>query len=283
MAGGMKRSCIIGWPVEHSRSPLIHGFWLKHYGLDGAYGREAVPPEGLDDFIRTLRARGYVGCNVTIPHKERAAELVSPADDLSRRLGAVNTIYFEGDEIVGTNTDVYGFAAHLRASVPDFTLAGAEAMVLGAGGAARAVSAALVEQGARRIYICNRSLARAESLARSLGPKLEALDWHRAPEAMAGVDLLVNATALGMKGKPELDLSLDALPLSAVVYDIVYVPVETSLLKRARRRGHRTVDGLGMLLHQAQPAFAKWFGLRPDITPELRRLIEQDIGASVPQ
>src|SRR5687767_11690959 len=154
----MKRSCIVGWPVEHSRSPLIHEFWLKLYGLDGAYGREAVPPGSLDEFLRTLRARGYVGCNVTIPHKERAAELVSPADELSRKLGAVNTIYFEGDEIVGTNTDTYGFAAHLRASAPDFALAGAEALVLGAGGASRAVSAALMEQGARRVYVCNRSL-----------------------------------------------------------------------------------------------------------------------------
>jgi shikimate dehydrogenase len=283
MAAGMKRACIIGWPVGHSRSPLIHGYWLKHYGLAGEYGREAVPPEALDAFITTLRERGYVGCNVTIPHKERTAELVKPADDVTRKLAAVNTVFFEGEEIMGINTDAYGFAAHLRASVPDLDLTGAEAMVLGAGGAARAVLAALLDEGIGRIYVCNRSPGRAETLVRSFGPALEAVDWHSAPEAMAGVDLLVNATALGMAGKPELDLSLDALPRRAVIYDIVYAPLETLLLKRARLRGNRTVDGLGMLLQQAQPAFEKWFGLRPEVTPQLRRLIEQDIRAVVAQ
>lgn len=279
----MKRACIIGWPVEHSRSPLIHGYWLKHYGVDGEYGREAVPPESLEAFIATLRERGYVGCNVTIPHKERTAKLVKPADDVARKLAAVNTVFFEGNEIMGINTDAYGFAAHLHASVPDLNLTGADAVVLGAGGAARAVIAALLDEGIGRIYVCNRSLDRAQTLARSFGPALEALDWRRAPEAIAGIDLLVNATALGMAGKPELDLSLDALPRTAVVYDIVYVPLETLLLKRARLRGNRIVDGLGMLLHQAQPAFEKWFGLRPEVTPDLRGLIEQDIQPVVPQ
>ena len=279
----MNRSCIIGWPVEHSRSPLIHNYWLKHYRLEGEYLKEAVPPERLDAFLATLRERGYVGCNVTIPHKERTAELVKAADDMTRKLAAVNTVYFEGDEIMGTNTDAYGFAAHLRSSLPDLDLAGADAMVLGAGGAARAVLTALLDEGVRRIYLCNRSIDRARALARIFGPAIEALDWHRTFQAMAGVDLLVNATALGMAGKPELDISLDSLPGKAVVYDIVYVPLATSLLKRAGHLGHRTVDGLGMLLHQAQPAFEKWFGLRPEVTPALRRLIEQDIRAAVPQ
>jgi shikimate dehydrogenase len=279
----MKRSCIVGWPAAHSRSPLIHGYWLERYGLDGEYRIEAVPPGGLDAFLATLRARDYVGCNITIPHKERAAEIVSPADDLTRKLAAVNTIYFDGEDMMGTNTDAYGFLAHLRSSVPDFDPAGAEALVLGAGGAARAILAALLELNVRRIYVCNRSLARAQILARSFGPELEAVEWQRAGESMARVDLLVNATALGMSGKPELDLSLDALPQKAVVYDIVYVPLETSLLKRARLRGHRTIDGLGMLLHQAQPAFEKWFGLHPEVTPELRRLVERDIRATVPK
>jgi len=273
----MKRACIIGWPVGHSRSPLIHGYWLKHYGLAGEYGREAVPPEDLDAFIATLRERGYVGCNITIPHKERAADLVKAADGMTRKLAAVNTVFFEGEEIMGTNTDVYGFAAHLRSSQPDLDLADAETMVLGAGGAARAVLAALLGEGTRRIYVCNRSIDRAQALVRSFGPTLEAVDWHRTSQAMTGVGLLVNATALGMIGKPELDLSLAALPRKAVVYDIVYVPLETTLLRHARQRGHRTVNGLGMLLHQAQPAFEKWFGLRPEVTPELRRLIGQNI------
>jgi shikimate dehydrogenase len=279
----MNRSCIIGWPVEHSRSPLIHNYWLKHYRLEGEYLKEAVPPEKLDAFLATLRERGYVGCNVTIPHKERTAELVKAANDMTRKLAAVNTVYFEGEEIMGTNTDAHGFAAHLRSSLPDLNLAGADAMVLGAGGAARSVLAALLGEGVRRIYICNRSVDRARALARSFGPAIEALDWHRASQAMAGIDLLVNATALGMAGKPELDLSLDSLPRKAVVYDIVYVPLATSLLKHARHIGHRTVDGLGMLLHQAQPAFERWFGLRPEVTPELRHLIEQDIRTAVPQ
>jgi shikimate dehydrogenase len=283
MADDMKRSCIIGWPVEHSRSPLIHGYWLKHYALEGEYRSEAVPADGLDAFLATLRERGYVGCNVTIPHKERTAELVKLADDLTRKLAAVNTVYFEGGEIMGTNTDAYGFAAHLRSSAPDLNLVGADAIILGAGGAARAVLAALLDEGARRIYVCNRSFDRAQTLVQRFGPQVEAVDWHRAAQAMVGVDLLVNATALGMSGKPELDLALDPLPRNAVVCDIVYVPLETALLKRARHRGHRTVDGLGMLLHQAQPAFEKWFGFRPKVTLELRRLVEQDIHAAVPQ
>jgi shikimate dehydrogenase len=277
MAAGMKRSCIIGWPVDHSRSPLIHGYWLSHYGLEGEYTREPVPTEDLETFLISLRARGYVGCNITIPHKERAAEIVTPADPLTRKLGAVNTVYYEGDELIGTNTDVFGFAASLRASVPEISLPGVEALIFGAGGASRAVIASLLREGTRRVYVCNRSPARAKNLARTFGPQVEPLDWHRAAETMAGVDLLVNATSLGMSGKPELDVSLETLPRHAVVCDIVYVPLETSLLKRARLRGHRIVDGLGMLLHQAQPGFAKWFGIQPEITPELRSLVEEHI------
>jgi shikimate dehydrogenase len=277
MPAELKRSCVIGWPVEHSRSPLIHNYWLKHYGLAGEYSKEAVAPEALVEFLQTLQERGYVGCNVTIPHKERTAELVVKADALSRRTGAVNTIYVENAILMGANTDGFGFTENLKACSPDLKLSGSTAMIFGAGGAAKAVLAALLDLGAGRIVLCNRSLSRAQALARSFGPSVQTRDWSAASDAMEDVSLLVNATSLGMAGKPELEISLDALPKKAVVYDIVYVPLETTLLRRARARGHPTVDGLGMLLHQARPGFEKWFGLAPEVTPELRRRVEQHI------
>jgi shikimate dehydrogenase len=224
-----------------------------------------------------LQQRGYVGCNVTIPHKERAAELVVKADALSRRTGAVNTIYVENATLMGANTDGFGFIENLKACAPDLNLAGSRAMILGAGGAAKAILAALLDLGTGRIVLCNRSLSRGQALAQSFGPAVEALDWSAASHAMADVSLLVNATSLGMAGKPELEISLKALPKAAIVYDIVYVPLETALLRLARARGHPAVDGLGMLLHQARPGFEKWFGVSPEVTPELRRRVEQHI------
>jgi shikimate dehydrogenase len=273
----LRRSCVIGWPVAHSRSPLIHNYWLNRYGLQGEYTKELVSPEDLGSFLSEFRNRGFVGCNVTIPHKERAAKFVTLADSQTQKLGAVNTLYFDGAKLMGANTDGFGFMQNLLSTVPNIQTTGTRVTILGAGGAARSIVCALLEMGAGAIYLCNRSLDRATALAQSLGALIEPLPWKAAAEAMSKSDLLVNATPLGMKGMPQLDISIDALPLSSVVYDIVYVPLETALLRRARVHGHRTVDGLGMLLHQARPGFEKWFGVRPVVTDELRRLVEQDI------
>jgi shikimate dehydrogenase len=271
------RSCVIGWPVAHSRSPLIHNYWLKHYRLEGEYTKEAVAPGELPSFLQSLESRGFIGCNVTVPHKEEAARLVTPADSLTRRLAAVNTIYRDGSRLLGTNTDGFGFTAHLAASLPGLHLAGQRVLLLGAGGAARAIAGALLDMQIDKLFIANRTFDRAAALADCFGPRLEPVQWRSASSSMSGIQLFVNATSLGMLGKPELDISLADLPASAVVCDIVYVPLETELLRRARARGLRTVDGLGMLLHQACPAFEKWYGVAPAVTAELRELLIQDI------
>jgi shikimate dehydrogenase len=276
----LRRSCVIGWPVKHSRSPLIHNYWLKLYGIAGEYTAEPVARGDLAKFLDNLVRRGYVGCNVTVPLKEQAASLVCLADPLTRKLAAVNTIFIENSVLMGTNTDGFGFIAHLKASVPEFQTIGRNAMVLGAGGAARAIIAALLNAGMQKVIACNRSLDRAASLVETFGHQVEPISLVDAEASMAEIDLLVNTTSLGMQGMPKLDLSLQNLPRAAVVYDIVYVPLETDLLTRAKQLGNRTVDGLGMLLHQARPAFEKWFGIGPEVTPELRRLVAQDITAS---
>ena len=276
------RTCVIGWPIGHSRSPLIHNYWLKKYGIAGEYIKQPVSPDELEAFLSSLVARGFLGCNVTVPHKERAAKNVTLADPLTRKLAAVNTLYLDDGMLMGTNTDGFGFIRNLAAAVPDFEYRGSSALLLGAGGAARAIAGALLDAGLGKLVICNRSLERARAVAGVFGENIIASPWDSAPSAMADIDLLVNATALGMEGKPPLDLSLDALPRSAVVCDIVYVPLETPLLRQARGRGNRTVDGLGMLLHQACPAFEKWYGIRPEVTTALRRIVESDILAKSP-
>jgi shikimate dehydrogenase len=276
------RSCVIGWPIGHSRSPLIHNYWLKKYGIAGEYIKQPVSPDELDAFLSSLVARGFLGCNVTVPHKERAAKNVTLADPLTRKLSAVNTLYLDNGMLMGTNTDGFGFIRNLAAAVPDFEYRGSSALLLGAGGAARAIAGALLDAGLGKLVICNRSLDRARAVAGVFGENIIASPWDSAPSAMADIDLLVNATALGMEGKPPLDLSLELLPRSAVVCDIVYVPLETPLLRQARGRGNRTVDGLGMLLHQACPAFEKWYGIRPEVTAALRRIVESDILAKSP-
>jgi shikimate dehydrogenase len=279
---GKLRSCVIGWPIGHSRSPLIHNYWLKHYGIAGEYIKQPVSPDELETFLSSLAARGFLGCNVTVPHKQRAAKFVTLADDLTRKLSAVNTLYLEGGVLMGTNTDGFGFMKNLAAEVPAYECRGSSALLLGAGGAARAIAGALLDAGLGKLVICNRSVERARALASIFGKKLIAAPWDSAPSAMGDIDLLVNATALGMEGQPPLDLSLESLPRSAVVCDIVYVPLQTRLLRQARARGNRTVDGLGMLLHQACPAFEKWYGIRPEVTTALRRIVERDILAQPP-
>jgi len=264
------KACVIGWPVAHSRSPLIHRYWLAHYRIDGSYEAVPVEPAALGTFVEALRRGAYAGCNVTVPHKEAVLAHVDSVDAVASRLGAANTLVCEDGRVAATNTDGYGFMAHLRSSAPDLELAGATVTVLGAGGAARAIAGALVDEGAGMIRLVNRTRARAERLKRDLDGPLEVWDWDARVEALAACALLVNATSLGMAGAPALELDLAALPREAVVADIVYAPLETDLLKRARARGHRAVDGLGMLLHQAVPGFEAWFGVRPEVTPALR-------------
>jgi shikimate dehydrogenase len=276
----VRKACIIGHPVAHSRSPLIHNYWLKTLGLSGSYEREDVTVEQLPDFLRTLRSRGYVGGNVTVPHKEAVHRLADRRDAAAAAIGAVNTLWFEEDALVAGNTDAHGFATHLEISVPDWRSNARHAVVMGAGGAARAVVYALLETGLE-IAIVNRSFDRANLLSAHFGGRPKVHGFAGLPGLMATADLLVNTTSLGMVGNPPLSIDLEGLNPTAIVYDIVYVPLETELLKAARRRGHRTVDGLGVLLHQAVPGFARWFGVTPKVTPELRAHIEADIRAKV--
>lgn len=277
MSSTAPRACVIGTPIRHSRSPLIHGSWLRLYGLPGSYDKVEVRPEDLAAFLRDMRGQGYVGCNVTVPHKEAAFALVDGATERARRMEAVNTLWFEGDRLLGDNTDIQGFLANLDASAPGWDRDLGEVVVLGAGGAARGIVSGLLERGPRQIHVVNRTLERAEALARHLGGPVEAVAWADGPLVLAGANLLVNTTAAGMEGKPSLDIDIAALRAGALVHDIVYVPLETGLLRQARERGHPAVDGLGMLLHQAVPGFEHWFGVRPEVTPELRALIVADI------
>jgi shikimate dehydrogenase len=272
------KAFVIGHPVGHSRSPLIHGYWLKEHGLPGTYERIDVPPADLPAFLASLPERGLVGGNVTIPHKEAAFRLVDEASPAARRLGAVNTLWLDGGRLHGDNTDVTGFVADLDQRLgPTWSEAVGTALVLGAGGAARAVIAGLLDRGIGTVLVANRTLARAQE-PRALDPdRVRALPWSGIGEALGSVGLLVNTTSLGMAGEPPLDLDLGGLPPTAAVADIVYVPLETPLLAAARERGLRAVDGLGMLLHQAVPGFARWFGVVPQVTPELRALVAADI------
>jgi shikimate dehydrogenase len=264
---------VMGWPVAHSRSPALHGFWLRRYGIAGAYLPFPVPPERLEAALRGLAALGFAGCNVTVPHKEAVLALVDAPDPLARRIGAVNLVVVRSDRsLEGRNTDAYGFLANLRAACPGWQADAGPAVVLGAGGAARAVLAALADARCPEIRLLNRTRARAEGL-QAFGAAIEVLDWERRAAALEGAALLVNTTSLGMHGQPPLALDLAALPRAAVVADLVYVPLETALLAAARARGNLAVDGLGMLLHQAVPSFEAWFGVRPEVTEALRASI----------
>ena len=269
-------ACLIGWPAAHSRSPLIHHYWLRKLGIEGGYSIEAVPPEGFSDFVRRLSAHGFVGANVTIPHKERALALSLP-DARARAVGAANTLWIESGELRSTNTDVEGFLANLDACAAGWDTA-EEALVLGAGGAARAVVFALIERGIARIRLVNRTMERAQSLADQFGASVHVSAWDTIGEQLARASLLVNTTSLGMHGQPALDIDVGRLPPQAVVTDLVYAPLETPLLMAAKAKGLKTADGLGMLLYQAVRGFELWFGQRPQVTAELRRLVEADLG-----
>jgi shikimate dehydrogenase len=277
--GAPIRACVVGWPVAHSRSPLIHGYWLDRLGIAGSYGREAVRPEEAAGFLRNLRARGYVGCNVTIPHKEMAYTVADEALPAARAAGAANTLWYEGNRLLADNSDGAGFVSNLRSALPDFRLAGSVVSVLGAGGSARGIVYALLQAGVCQVRVFNRTRARADGLAGAFGERVRAFDWSDRNERSRGVALLVNTTPLGMARAGTLEVDLDALDRGAVVADIVYVPLVTPLLAAARQRGLATVDGLGMLLHQAVPGFERWFGVRPEVTAELRALLVRDIEA----
>lgn len=265
---------VMGWPVSHSRSPRLHGWWLRHYGIDGAYVPLSVPPERVVEAVRALPALGFRGANVTVPHKEAVIAGLDRLDPAARRIGAVNTIVVAPDgALEGRNTDGFGFVGNLRAGAPGRDLAAGPAVVLGAGGAARAILVALADAGVPEIRLVNRTEARARALAEELGGPIRAVAWDRRAHCLDGAALLVNTTTQGMAGHPPLDLALDALPGTALVTDIVYTPLETPLLAAARARGNAVVDGLGMLLHQARPGFEAWFGRAPEVTDGLRRFV----------
>lgn len=268
---------VIGHPIAHSRSPMIHGEWLRHYGLAGSYERIDVAPADLPAFVARLRDGEFAGGNVTAPLKEAMMALVDEVSEAGRVVGAVNTLWREDGRIIADNTDVSGFLAHLDATVPGWESRVKTVLVLGAGGAARGIVFGFRSRGVGRILIANRTRARADALIAEFGAPLEAVDWERRGEAVGEADLVVNTTALGMQGKPPLEIDLSALRPGTIVDDIVYVPLLTPLLAEAQRRGGIIVDGLGMLLHQATPGFARWFGVTPQVTPALRDLIEADI------
>ncbi|MCW5752081.1 MAG: shikimate dehydrogenase [Alphaproteobacteria bacterium] len=271
LTGRARLAGVMGWPVSHSRSPGLHGYWLALHGIDGAYLPLAVRPEHAREALRALPKLGFQGCNVTVPHKETAAAEVDILEPFARRVGAVNTvIVHENGRLEGRNTDGFGFLENLRQGAPGWRADRGPAVVLGAGGAARAVVAALLDAGAPEVRIVNRTLDRAARLAEEIGGAISAYGWDEAQAALEGAALLANTTTLGLTGQAPLVLDLDALPRAALVTDAVYAPLETGLLARARARGHPVVDGIGWLLHQARPGFAAWFGVEPEVTPALR-------------
>ena len=279
MNEGPVAACIIGWPVKYSRSPLIHKHWLEKYEIAGDYRREAVTPEDFPSFVRNLSARGYVGANITLPHKE-AALAASEPDERAKAVGAANTLWLDQGRLRSTNTDVEGFLANLDASVPGWDRPLRTVVVLGAGGAARAVVYGLQTRRAGRIFVVNRTLAKAQALRDLFGERVHPRPWTQLGDALAPADLLVNATSLGMNGQPELTIDISPLGSRAIVCDLIYTPLKTALLAQAERHGLDTADGLGMLLHQAVRAFSLWFGVTPEVTPELRALLEQDLAGT---
>ena len=282
ITGKAKLAAVIGWPVRHSISPTLHGYWLSHHGIDGAYVPLAVHPDDLAEAAHLLPKIGFVGFNVTVPHKEAILALVDEVDPEALRIGAVNTVIVEADgRLRGRNTDAFGFLQGLRTGFPDWEPGRGPAVVIGAGGASRAVCAALIGAGVKELRLVNRTLARAEAVARDFGAAVASVAWQRRAEGLEGAALLVNTTTQGMTGEPPLEIDLAPLPAAAAVMDIVYAPIETPLLASARARGNRVVDGLGMILHQGRPGFAAWFGTEPEVTEDLRRHVLGMLDADV--
>ncbi|WP_029058132.1 shikimate dehydrogenase [Stappia stellulata] len=276
-----RRAAITGYPVAHSRSPLIHGYWLKRHGLDGTYERVAVEPATAETFYREFAKSGLVGCNVTVPHKEVAAACCDVLDDAAQAMGAANTLWLDDNgRLMGANTDGLGFLGNLDQNAPGWVGRCDTALVLGAGGAARAIVWALVSRGVKKVLVANRTLSKAQDFADRFAPVAKAVSWDYLADILGRSDLVVNTTSLGMEGQPPLDLDLSPLPVDALVSDIVYAPLVTPLLQAAHDRGNPTVDGLGMLLHQAVPGFERWFGVRPEVDEALRNLVLADLGVA---
>jgi shikimate dehydrogenase len=277
LSGKAKIAGVMGWPVSHSLSPLLHGYWLKEYEIDGAYLPFLVAPQNIEIALRALPKLGIAGTNLTVPHKERAFKICDRVDKTAQRVGAVNTVVVENDgTLSGSNTDSFGFLENLKLE-SNWKSKDGSAVILGAGGAARAIVAALLDDGVQNIQIVNRTMGRAEKIAAEFTGNCTAVEWDRLDEVLKTASLLVNTTTLGMAGQPELKVSLKTLPTTATVSDIVYVPLQTTLLRKAAKRGNPTVDGLGMLLHQARPGFASWFGKQPQVTTRLRQFVLTDL------
>ncbi len=275
-SGAARVAGVMGWPVHHSRSPRLHGYWLRELRIDGVYIPLPVHPDRLGPALRALVDLGFAGCNLTIPHKEAAVSYMDELSDTADRLGAVNTVIVRDSRLYGDNSDGFGFTAHLEATAPAWP-ADRPAVVLGAGGAARAICIALIDRGVPAVRIANRTFEKAEVLRHAFGERIQPVPWNTRDQVLADAGLLVNSTSLGMTGQNPLEINLKRFPADGVVYDIVYAPLQTDLLKQAAAHGCRTVDGLGMLLHQARPPFAAWFGVEPTVTDALRAAIVQDL------
>ena len=269
---------VMGWPVMHSRSPMLHNYWFKKHELAGTYVPLAIRPEGLAAALRALHPLGFAGCNLTIPHKEQAMTLVDEVDALAKAIGAISCVVVRPDgSLSGTNNDCYGFIHAIKQEQPGWRADSGPIVVIGAGGGSRAVCCGLAQEGAREIKLVNRTLDRAQAIARGFGGPIRALPWDERHEALEGAAMVVNTTSCGMVGQPALDINLDKLPKSALAADIIYIPLETPFLAAAHKRGNRTVNGLGMLLNQGRPAWKAWFGIEPEVTPELRAMVERTI------
>lgn len=274
------RVAVIGWPIAHARSPVVHNFWLRQLGIAGSYTKEAVRPEDVGNFLKRLAAEGYVGLNATVPHKEAIYALADERLPDAVAVGAANTLWLDDGRLIVTNTDTYGFMTHLDETTPQWRSLDRPVAILGAGGAARGIVHGFVSAGVASVKLCNRTRERSEILAKHFGSCVTVVDWAERSTMLGDVGVLVNTTTLGMTGCPQLEINLGRLPDDSVVADAVYVPLRTGLLKAAAARGLQTVDGLGMLLHQAVPGFERWFGVRPNVSEELRACVLADLGAS---
>jgi shikimate dehydrogenase len=269
---------VMGWPVMHSRSPLLHNYWFKRHELAGTYVPLAIRPEGLAAALRALHPLGFAGCNLTIPHKQQAMTIVDEVDAVARSIGAISCVVVRRDgSLAGSNNDCYGFIHNIKQEQPGGRADAGPIVVIGAGGGSRAVCYGLAQEGAREIRLINRTFARAKGIADAFGGPIKALPWEQRHDALEGAAMVVNTTSCGMVGQPALDIRLDKLPTAALAADIIYIPLETPFLAAARSRGNRTVNGLGMLLHQGRPAWKAWFGIEPEVTAELRAMVERSL------
>jgi shikimate dehydrogenase len=269
---------VMGWPVMHSRSPILHNYWFKQHGLAGTYVPLAIRPESFAAALRALHSLGFAGCNLTIPHKEQAMTIVDEVDALARAIGAISCVVVRPDgSLWGTNNDCYGFIQNVRQEQPGWRADAGPIAVIGAGGGSRAACYGLAREGAKEIRLLNRTFARAKGISDEFGGPIKAFPWEQRHDALEGAAMVVNTTSCGMVGQPALDIKLDKLPNSALAADIIYIPLETPFLAAARSRGNRTVNGLGMLLNQGRPAWKVWFGIEPEVTAELRAMVEKTI------